>query len=199
MAFFILQEKVAMYEIIWHGRGGQGVVIAAQLLAEAAYLDNFQGVTATPTFGPERRGAPVAASTRIAQEPIRTFSQVEQADITIVIDETLFGVVDILSRQKKGGIIVVNTSLAADALPIGNDYRVAVVDAVTIALKNHLIREGAPVVNTPMLGAFAKASGLISLESIDKALRNKLSREQIDRNFTAARTAYEQTSFRRIT
>ncbi|MCX7634702.1 MAG: 2-oxoacid:acceptor oxidoreductase family protein [Syntrophales bacterium] len=186
-----------MYEIIWHGRGGQGVVIAAQLLAEAAYLDNFQGVTATPTFGPERRGAPVAASNRIAAEPIRTFSQIEQADFTIVIDETLFSVVDILSRQKKGGIIVINTAAAAEAVPVSDEYRVAVVDAASIALKNHLIREGAPVVNTPMLGAFAKASGLISLASIERALRSKLSREQVDKNFSAAEAAYVQTSFRR--
>jgi 2-oxoacid:acceptor oxidoreductase gamma subunit (pyruvate/2-ketoisovalerate family) len=88
-----------MHEVIWHGRGGQGVVVAAQILAEAAYLEGFKGVTSAPTFGPERRGAPLTASTRIADNPIRTFSQTEMADIAVVLDDSLFGVVDILGRK----------------------------------------------------------------------------------------------------
>src|SRR5512138_2430217 len=100
-----------MHEVIWHGRGGQGVVIAAQILAESAYLQSFKGVTSAPTFGPERRGAPVTASTRIAGEPIRTFSQIEMADTAIVMDESLFKVVDIASKVKKGGLIIINTAL----------------------------------------------------------------------------------------
>ncbi len=197
--FIFAQGAKTMHEIIWHGRGGQGVVVAAHMLGEAAYLEGFKGVTATPTFGPERRGAPVAASTRISREPIRTFSQIDEADITVVLDETLLGVVDVLGRQKKGGLVIINSTHPPEALPVGGEYDLAVVDAAAIALKNHLVREGAPVVNTPMLGAFAKASGLVSLENIERALKAKLSREQVDRNFTAVLGAYEKTILRRRT
>ncbi len=185
-----------MYEVIWHGRGGQGVVIAAQMLAEAAYFQDFKGVTATPTFGPERRGAPLTASTRISHEPIRTFAQIQMADITVVLDESLLKVVDILGRVKKGGLVIVNTALPIEKIAIEGDYEVAVVDAVCIALKHHLTKEGAPVVNTPLLGALAKVSGLVSLDNIEKALKHKLSREHLARNLSAAKTAYDETQVR---
>ena len=94
-----------MYEVIWHGRGGQGVVIAAQILAESAYVQGFKGVTSAPTFGPERRGAPLTASTRISDAPIRTFSQIEKADIAVVLDPSLFGVVNILGSLKPEGLL----------------------------------------------------------------------------------------------
>lgn len=185
-----------MYEVIWHGRGGQGVVVAAQMLAEAAYFQDFKGVTASPTFGPERRGAPLTASTRISSDPIRTFSQIQMADITVVLDESLLKVVDILGRVKKGGLVIVNTPLPLESLHLEGDFDVAVVDAVCIALKHHVTKEGAPVVNTPVLGALAKVSGLVSLENIEKALKHKLSREHVARNVAAAKTAYEETQVR---
>ncbi len=98
-----------MVEVIWHGRGGQGVVIAAQILAESAYLQGFKGVTSAPTFGPERRGAPLTASTRISDTAIRTFSQIEKADIAVVLDPSLFGVVDIVGSLKPKGLLIINT------------------------------------------------------------------------------------------
>lgn len=172
------------------------MVIAAQMLAEAAYFEEFRGVTASPTFGPERRGAPLTASTRISRDPIRTFAQIQMADITVVLDESLFKVVDVLWRVKKGGLIIVNTALPLEKMNIEGDYDVAVVDAVCIALKHHLTKEGAPVVNTPLLGALAKVSGLVSLENIEKALKHKLSREHVTRNLSAAKSAYEETQLR---
>ena len=182
-----------MVEVIWHGRGGQGVVVAAQMLAEAAYFEGFKGVTATPTFGPERRGAPLTASTRISREPIRTFAQIQTANITIVLDESLLKVVDIAGRVKPGGLVIINTALTHDKIELAGPFETAVVDAVAIALKHHLTKEGAPVVNTPMLGALAKVTGLISLENIEKALKHKLSREHVSRNLSAAMTAYAET------
>jgi 2-oxoacid:acceptor oxidoreductase gamma subunit (pyruvate/2-ketoisovalerate family) len=198
MAFLFLKGTTEMmYEIIWHGRGGQGVVIAAQMMAEAAYFEDFKGVTATPTFGPERRGAPLTASTRISREPIRTFSQIRTADITVVLDESLLNVVDVLGRVKKGGLIIVNTALPIEKLNIDGDYDIAVVDAVCIALKHHLTKEGAPVVNTPLLGALAKVTGLVSLGNIERALQHKLSREHVAKNLAAAKSAYEETQVRK--
>ena len=112
MAFFyICFGPEHALDTIWHGRGGQGVVIAAQTLAEAAYLEGFKGVTSAPTFGPERRGCRSTASTRISKEPIRIFSQIEYADVIVVLDETIFGVVDILSQAKQGALILINSQL----------------------------------------------------------------------------------------
>ena len=185
-----------MQEVIWHGRGGQGVVVAAQILAEAAYLEGFRGVTSAPTFGPERRGAPLTASTRIADDPIRTFSQIERADITVVLDDSLFGVVDILGKVRTGGLVIINTTQPADHFQVSAEIGLATVDAAGVSLKQYLIKEGAPVVNTPMLGAFAKASGMVSLENLEKALRGKLSREAVFKNFASVKAAYEATAVR---
>ncbi len=182
-----------MYEIIWHGRGGQGVVIAAQMLAEAAYLQEFKGVTSAPTFGPERRGAPLTASTRIAQEAIRIFSQIEAADIAVVLDESLFKVVDIFSRLRKDGLLIINTQTPLEKWQEKVKCRLAVVDAGSVALKHHLSKEGAPVVNTPMLGAFARATGLVSLDNLEKALNHKLPPGQGARNLATVKAAYEET------
>ena len=186
-----------MQEVIWHGRGGQGVVVAAQILAEAAYLEGFKGVTSAPTFGPERRGAPLTASTRIADDPIRTFSQIEFADITVVLDDSLFDVVDILGKVRAGGLLIINTTRPADHFKVPAEIGLATVDAATVSIKQHLIKEGAPVVNTPMLGAFARASGMVSLDNLEKALRGKLSREAVLKNFASVKAAYEATAVRK--
>jgi 2-oxoacid:acceptor oxidoreductase gamma subunit (pyruvate/2-ketoisovalerate family) len=185
-----------MHEVIWHGRGGQGVVVAAQILAEAAYLEGFKGVTSAPTFGPERRGAPLTASTRIADNPIRTFSQTELADIAVVLDDSLFGVVDIMGRLRKGGLLIINTARPPENFKVNDAFGLATVDAAGIALRQHLIKEGAPVVNTPMLGAFARAAGMVSLGNLEKALRGKLSREAVLKNSATIKVAYDETLIR---
>ena len=180
-----------MYEVIWHGRGGQGVVIAAQILAESAYLQGFKGVTSAPTFGPERRGAPLTASTRIADEAIRTFSQIAKADIAVVLDPSLLEVVDIAGSLKPGGLLIINTPKSASE--IGVNGNVATLDAAGVAIRFHLFKEGAPIVNTPMLGVFAKATGLVSLESIEKGLKWKISGTAATTNIAALRAAFEET------
>ncbi len=202
MAFFISRQRKErtdnMKEIIWFGRGGQGAVVAAQILAESAYLEGFRGVTSAPTFGPERRGAPVTASTRISEEPIRMFSQVEMGDIAVVLDETLLGVVDVKGRIRKGGTVIVNTCAKPESLGFAADVDVAAVDATGIALKLRLMKEGAPVINTPMLGAFAKATGIVSLGNVEKALRSKLSAAVASQNFETVRAAYEGTTLSKV-
>jgi 2-oxoacid:acceptor oxidoreductase gamma subunit (pyruvate/2-ketoisovalerate family) len=196
VAFFIfnnIYEEETMHEVIWHGRGGQGVVVAAQILAESAYFDGFKGVTSAPTFGPERRGAPLTASTRISSEPVRMVSQIEHADIAVVLDPTLLSVVNILGTLKEDGLIVINTELNPDQLNLNGKVHIATVDAGAISLKHRLIREGKPIVNTPMLGAFAKASGLVSLESMERGLKGKLSSAVSAANMAALRDAFEKT------
>ena len=192
-------EEKTMYEVIWHGRGGQGAVVAAQILAETAYLQGFLGVTSAPTFGPERRGAPVSASTRIARNPIRIVSQIDLADIAVVLDATLFGVIDVVGRLKPGGLIIINTPLKPDDFKVNGSRDVACVDAVDVALKHRLVREGAPVINTAMLGAFSRASELVSLDNIEKALKLKLSSDAAILNFEVVRSAYAGTIIRKKT
>jgi 2-oxoacid:acceptor oxidoreductase gamma subunit (pyruvate/2-ketoisovalerate family) len=188
-----MKEGTTMYEVIWHGRGGQGVVIAAQILAESAYLQGYQGVTSAPTFGPERRGAPLTASTRISDTPIRTFSQIEKADFAVVLDPSLLRVVNIMDSLKPRGWLIVNTTRRPEDLEIRGDINVATVDAAAIALKFRLIREGAPIVNTPMLGVFSKASKLVDMEHMEKGLKWKLSGTAAATNIAALRAAYEET------
>ena len=187
-----------MYEVIWHGRGGQGVVIAAQILAEAAYIQGFKGVTSAPTFGPERRGAPLTASTRISSDPVRIVSQIERADIAVVLDPSLISVVNILGTLKEGGLIVVNTPLKPDELNLDAKISIATVDAGGVALKYRLIREGKPIVNTPMLGAFARASSLVSLDAMEKGLKGKLSGTMSAANIAALRDAFEKTLIKTV-
>jgi 2-oxoacid:acceptor oxidoreductase gamma subunit (pyruvate/2-ketoisovalerate family) len=183
-----------LYEVIWHGRGGQGVVIASQILAESAYLQGFKGVTSAPTFGPERRGAPVTASTKISTLPIRTFAQIDRADCAVVLDPTLLKSVDVRGTIKDGGLIIINSSdLPDSATAMVDGIHTAVVDAVGIALRHHLMHEGAPIVNTPLLGAFARATGFISLECLEMGLRGKLSTTVAPANVAALKTAYDET------
>ena len=187
------KKEDKMQEVIWHGRGGQGVVLAAQILGEAAYLQGFKGITSAPTFGPERRGAPLTASTRISDEPIRTVSQIDRAHIAVVLDESLLTIVDILGRLKDDGIIIINTSLSPEEIDINGNLDVATVDASGIAREQYLTVAGTPVVNTPMLGALAKATGLVSLENIEKGLRIKMSGGMAASNFSAVRAAFDKT------
>ena len=103
----------ASYEIVWHGRGGQGAVTAAKILTEAAYYQGFKGVSAKPTYFSERRGAPVSVHTRIAAEPIRTYSNVLNPDIAVVLDDNLLEMVNVTANLKEGGLLVINSARAA--------------------------------------------------------------------------------------
>lgn len=182
-----------LYEVIWHGRGGQGVVVASQILAESAYLQGYKGVTSAPTFGPERRGAPVTASTKISTTAIRTFAQIDRADCAIVLDATLLDSVDVWSSLKENAVIIINTQAVEYGAMRKPYLATAVIDAVQIALKHHLTHEGAPIVNTPLLGAFARATGLVSLECLEMGLRGKFSKSVAAVNAAALRSAYENT------
>jgi len=183
-----------MHEILWHGRGGQGVVLAAQILAEAAYIQGFRGITSAPTFGPERRGAPLTASTRISDTPVRTFSQIVSADIAVILDESLFETATSEGRIKENGLVIVNSTLAPDQIRRDGSFSIATVDAVNIAKEHHLSIKGSPVLNTPLLGAFSMASGLVSLENIESGLKKKMPQGRAFSNFQAIRTAFERTT-----
>ena len=182
-----------MREIRWHGRGGQGAISSAQILAQAAYYAGFQGVTSAPTFGAERRGAPVTASTRLSLEPLRIFSQIERPDIVIVLDDTLLECADATAGLKDGGWIVINSPLAPGELGFEGNFSVATADATQIATDVGLVVAGSVIVNTAMLGAFAKATGLVSLDDVHRAISAKYPPALAHKNFEAARITYERT------
>ncbi len=180
-------------EIRWHGRGGQGAISSARILADAAFRKGFRGVTSAPSFGAERRGAPVTASTRLSAEPIRIFSQIETPDIVVVLDETLIESGDALSGLKPDGLIIVNSPKEPRELGLPETLRVATADATGTAEEVGLIVGGAPMVNTAMLGAIAKATGLVSLENVKAALDEAFPKPKSQRNFDAALLTYERT------
>lgn len=172
-----------MIEIRFHGRGGQGAVTAAEILAKAAFEDG-KYCQAFPFFGAERKGAPVMAFSRIHDKPIRRRYQVYNPDYVVVLDETLLEAVDIVSGLKEGGKVIVNTEedLKLDSV------EVYTIDATGIALDTL----GVPIVNTVMLGAFAKVTGEVTLDSIIKITKETFPGKIGEKNATAAEIAYEQ-------
>jgi len=174
-----------MKEIRIHGRGGQGNVTAGELLAIAAFEDGKHS-QAFPAFGSERMGSPVQAFVRISDAPVRARTQVYEPDIVIVQDPTLLGVVDVLSGLRPGGVVIVNSDQPPAQLALQTDARVITVPALAIAREE----VGRPIPNTTLMGAFAAATGLVSLEAIERAIRHRWPQEAAEKNVKAARRAY---------
>lgn len=181
------------YEIRWHGRGGQGAVTSAKILADAAFRSGFAGVTSQPSFGAERRGAPITASTRLAGEPIRILSQVTEPDIIVVLDDTLLTVANATAGMKSGGTVVVNTTRPAADFGLRADLVVVTSDVTGSAQAVDLIVGGQPMVSTAILGAFARATRLITMDSVEAAIRHVFSGSAADKNVEAAKIAFECT------
>jgi len=179
-------------EIRIHGRGGQGGVTLAEIIARAAYKEG-KWVQAFPYFGAERRGAPVKAFARISDEPILVRSQIYNPDYIIVLDESLLDVANVTEGLKENGTIIINTTLRPEEVNISG-YKIATVDATGIALELDLLVAGLPVVNTAMAGAFAKATGEITIESVVEAIKEEWKGAVGEKNAKAAILAYERLS-----
>lgn len=181
-----------MKQIRWHGRGGNGAFTAARLLGVAASVYEGQSAQAFPSFGPERRGAPVLGFTRISEKTITDHSQVYDCDCVIVLDETLCDVTDVAVGLKPEGVLVINSRKPAkeiaQSLGIKDASKVFAIDATDIALE--LL--GTPIVNTIMLGAAVGATGMVSMESVDAAIDNVMGKNLREKNKRAARTAYDK-------
>ncbi|MBC7262952.1 MAG: 2-oxoacid:acceptor oxidoreductase family protein [Chloroflexi bacterium] len=160
-----------MLEIRIHGRGGQGAVTASKALASAAFREG-KYVQSFPFFGVERRGAPVTAFTRINDHPIRIRCEIQTPDHVIVLDPTLLEVVDVTAGLKPGGWIVINSERAPKSFHLPG-FRVATVDANRIAIKYRLGPRTAPIVNTAILGAFARVTGIVGLDALAEAVREE--------------------------
>ncbi len=188
-----MAEENRLIEIRWHGRGGQGAVTSAELLAQAAISED-KYAHAFPSFGPERRGAPVMAFVRISsRQPIRIRAEITRPDVVVVLDPGLLGVVDVASGLKENGLLVINTRGSFDDIEarFKTKCKMAKVDATAIA------REvlGIPVTNTTMIGALLKAAGVVKLESVVEPLKRRFGR-LAEKNIKAMQRAYEETEVR---
>ncbi len=174
-----------MKELRWHGRGGQGAVTSAELMARAA-IDSGLHAQAFPFFGPERRGAPVLAFNRIDANPIELNSQVYEPDVVIVLDPTLLKTVPVADGLKPNGTIVLNSPQLPETFESQlNGQRVAAADATGIALK----WLGSNIVSTAMLGAVVKATAILDLGSIERVVSQQFGNE----NLEAVRETYAKT------
>jgi pyruvate ferredoxin oxidoreductase gamma subunit len=188
-------DKNRLIEIRWHGRGGQGAVTSAELVAQAA-ISEGKYAQAFPSFGPERRGAPVLAFVRISgQEPIRIRAEITQPDVVVVLDPGLLSIVNVISGLKENGMLVINTkkSFKDIGARFKTKCKMAKVDATAIA------REalGVPITNTTMVGALIRASGVVELESLVEPLKNRFGR-LAERNINAMRKAYDETEVKEL-
>lgn len=178
-----------MQEIRFHGRGGQGAVVASKILAlaissEGSYIQAF------PEFGVERRGAPVTAYLRVHDQPIYEKSKIYKPDHLLVLDPTLVKAVDITKGLKEGGWIVLNSERSPDQIDISGPFRIATVDATAIAGKHGLGPRTSPIVNTAILGAVIRVLPLCAFASIEQAILEDAPLKKQE-NIEAAREAYE--------
>jgi len=180
-----------MYEVRFHGRGGQGAVMGAEILAKALIEEGKFAVT-IPAFGFERRGAPVQSYLKFDDKVIRQHNNVRQPHCVVCIDPTVPNAVDIYQGMRADEVAVLCTKKALERLKLNpNVKKVAICDGVHIAME--II--GRPITNTIMLGAFAKATGLVSLESINYAMGETAFRDAaLEKNIIAVKRGYDETT-----
>jgi 2-oxoacid:acceptor oxidoreductase gamma subunit (pyruvate/2-ketoisovalerate family) len=178
-----------MVEIRFHGRGGQGTVVASKILADAiAKEGNY--VQAYPEFGVERRGAPVFAFIRIDDKPIYDKSRIYTPDHVVVVDPSLVDVIDVTEGLRDGGWIIINSEKKSGEFNYPNKYKVATINATEIAVKHRLGTRAAPIVNTAIVGAVVKILKLAKIESVLEAVREDVPTKPED-NAAAAKEAYD--------
>ena len=183
-----------VYEVRWHARGGQGAKTASSLVAEVALVEGkySQGF---PEYGPERMGAPIRGFTRISERPIRLHSAVYYPDAVVVLDDTLLDTVDVCENLSPDGVAIVNTKMPPDEVraKLSSTGRgLFLLDASAISLAEI----GRDIPNTPMIGALAKVSGAVKLETVLKDTEKKLSKKFGERvvqgNLKAVQRGYEE-------
>lgn len=185
-----------MIEIRMHGRGGQGAAKASYMLAEAIFKEGKE-VQGFPMFGVERRGAPVQAFVRVDDKPIYVRSMVYEPNYVVVLDPTLIQAVNVTGGIKPGGLIIINSDQPAGHYDFSGDFDLKVVDGTKIALEYKLGTTVAPIVNTVMMGAFARAYGELSVENlretiIENILGIGLPQKIAERNADASEKAYNE-------
>jgi 2-oxoacid:acceptor oxidoreductase gamma subunit (pyruvate/2-ketoisovalerate family) len=180
------KEKI---EIRWHGRGGQGAITAAKIVANASFVSGYKGVVMAPTFGTERRGAPVFTSLKISKDKIYDLSPIEAPDMVVVLDHTLLEEVDVTAGLKPGGLVIINTPKPPEAYDF-KGMNVAVADVTHIAQEAGLPNG---VINSGIIGAFSKATGLVDIDILADAVEKEFSDKKPEKNADAARRVFNRT------
>jgi len=180
-----------LIEVRFHGRGGQGVVVASEVLAEAAFRMGFE-VSSFPFFGVERRGAPVTAYARIDDKPIRIKSSIYEPDYVVVLDNSLLRGVDVLEGLKPEGRVLINYPDGKKLEGLDRRFRYFVLDATSIAEAHGIGSQTAPIVNTAIMGGFVKMCDIISLDAMLESIRQNAPVKE-EENVSAAKEAYERT------
>ena len=181
-----------MFQVRIHGRGGQGVVTAAELLSVAAFLEDKHS-QAFPMFGSERTGAPVVSFCRFSDQPIRLREPIVEPDALIVQDPTLLHQVDLFAGVGRNSYVLINTSRALDELGIGEFLGTFLADRVLAVPATELAREhvGRPLPNAALLGAFSALTNALSIDSVTAAIRDRFPDRIADGNVAAARAAFD--------
>ena len=182
-----------MFEIRFHGRGGQGVVVASTVLASAFFKEG-KFVQAFPSFGAERRGAPVTAFTRVSDHEIRERYGIYKPDCLIVLDSSLTKNPTLTSGLKQGHWIIINSDKKPENYAFLGDFRMATVDGNSIAKRHGLGTSSMPIVNTTILGALPKVTPLLGIESILEAVR-EYAPSKPEKNAEAALESYHAVMF----
>ncbi|MEW6077187.1 MAG: 2-oxoacid:acceptor oxidoreductase family protein [Thermodesulfobacteriota bacterium] len=182
-------EENKQIDIRWHGRGGQGAITAAKIVAAVAHASGFPGVAMIPTFGTERRGAPVFTSLKLSKNEIYDLSPIEQPDIIVVLDERLFEEAGAAAGLRPGGMVIINTPRQPEAFSFAG-ATTAVADISEIAVSAGLPRG---IVNSGIIGAFARATGLVPLPALLDAIGKEFKGKHWAKNVESARLAYEAT------
>jgi 2-oxoisovalerate/pyruvate ferredoxin oxidoreductase gamma subunit len=178
-----------MLAICFHGRGGQGSVVASKLLAKALFREGWQ-VQAIPSFSAERTGAPVVAFVRADHSHITTHCHVYEPDYVVVLDPMLMKNMDVTSGMKRGGWVLVNSPAVPNELELPREFGIATCDATDIALRHGLGTRTRPIVNTAMVGAFVSLTGLLGLESVIAEIPSMVPVE-VEGNQAAAKDAFD--------
>lgn len=182
-----------MIEIRFHGRGGQGAVVASKILATSIFLDGKYSQS-FPAFGVERRGAPVTAFLRADEKPIRIRTEIYEPDHLVVLDPLLVEQVPLASGLKKDGIVIINSNKKPlEFSDTFKGFRVATVPAGKIAVRYHLGSPQSPIVNTAIIGAVAKVLGVVTVESLIEGIKTDVP-AYTENNAAAAQEAYEAVS-----
>lgn len=185
-----------LINIVIHGRGGMGAVTACEILAEAAFLSgNFIDVHAYPSFGAERRGAPVQAYAKLSKtEKIWDRAQIEKPDILIIFDETVLDQ-EIVSTLESDGIFIINSkrtpAFFAEQFKLSKKTKIIVADISELAVKKDLLIDGNPVINTPILGLLSKALPELKLSNLEKVVMNKMGEKLGKLNVELIEEGYE--------
>ena len=175
-----MPENIDIIKIVIHGRGGMGAVTACEIIAEAAYLSgNYVDVHAYPSFGAERRGAPVQAYAKLSRsEKIWDRAQIKNPDIIIIFDESVLNQ-QIASSLKKEGIFIINSEKDPDffknKFKLNDSNKIIVADINKLSIEKDATIDGNPVVNTPILGLLSKALPDLSLENLGKIINKRMS------------------------